>query len=163
MSFLQSSLLGRDFVNYRKNCAHYERTKFSSKVKNEMNGKIPIVVDSVDESISTILGENINGITKKYGKEYIIDGTLTINDFIIKIENDIKSIKDQTELKVDFSGKKIKLGLEDGTIINDGSITLGTIYKKNKNEKDNILYFLITQENTIYGYIISILKYLRLI
>ena len=31
---------------------------------------------------------------------------------------------------------------------------------RQKNEKDNILYILLTQETTMYGYIMSILRYL---
>jgi hypothetical protein len=159
MSFLQSSLFGRDFVNYRKNCAHYERTKFSSKVRNE--NKIPIVIDSIDESISKILGENDNSINKnkKYGREYVLHADTTIDEFINKINNDIKDFLPSVKSGI-FVGKKIRLGLEDGTIINNSSFTVGNMYKKHKNNKDNILYFLVTQETTMYGYIVSILIYL---
>lgn len=37
---------------------------------------------------------------------------------------------------------------------------LGNIYKKHRNPDDKILYILITKETSIYGYIMSIIKYL---
>lgn len=160
MSFLASSLFGRDFVNYRKNSAHYERTQFSSRVRTQGIGMVPIVIDSVDEEMSLMLGENDTVTPKRnrrYGKEYILHMDTKIIDFISQIEIDI------TKLSPNFlDGKKLKLGLEDGTIITDTSLTLGYIYKKYKNTKDNILYILITQETTMYGYVISILRYLGL-
>jgi hypothetical protein len=161
MSFLASSLFGRDFVNYRKNSAHYERTQFSSKVRMQGVGLIPIVIDSVDEEISLLLGGN-NATTisrnRNYGKEYVIHMDTVIKDFIQTVESDICKLSPQF-----WEGKKLKLGLEDGTIITDLSMTLGVAYKKFKNTKDNILYILITQETTIYGYIMSILRYLGLV
>ena len=33
-------------------------------------------------------------------------------------------------------------------------------YKKFKNQDDNILYLLLTQETTMYGYILSLLRYI---
>ena len=53
----------------------------------------------------------------------------------------------------------MSIGLEDGTIP-DMNIDLGTLYKKNRNKDDKILYVLLTQEKTMYGYIMSIIRYL---
>jgi hypothetical protein len=166
MSFLQSSLFGREFVNYRKNSAHYERTRFSSIVRSQGVGLVPIVVDSVDNILSVILGENDPSSTKrdkKYGKEYTLHMDTTIEDFLNQINIDLKSLSATTLAHQNYmDGKKLKIGLEDGTIV-DLKLTLGYVYKKYRNEKDNILYILLTQENTMYGYIISILRYLGLI
>ena len=151
MSFLQSSLFGQDFINYRKNNAHYERTKFSSNVRKQGGELIPIVIDSVDNELSTLLG---NG---KSGKEYTMHKDTTILDFLNQINIDIEKLSNTI-----LNGKKVSLGLEDGTIINK-DLTLGYIYKKHRNEKDNILYILVTPETTIYGYIMSILRYLKFI
>ena len=52
----------------------------------------------------------------------------------------------------------LKLGLEDGTIISNEQIKILDIYKKNRNYNDNILYILITREQSMYNYIMSILK-----
>lgn len=160
MSFLQSSLFGRDFVNYRKNSAHYERTRFSTRVRTQDTKMIPIVVDSVDENLSCILGENEHKVkrNKNYGREYVLHTDMTVTDLLNKINTDVTKTS-QTFM----DGKKLKLGLEDGTIIIDNTLTLGYMYKKYKNTKDNILYILVTQENTMYGYIKSILRYLGIL
>lgn len=157
MSFLQSSLFGQDFVNYRKNNAHYERTKFSNNVRKQGIGLIPIVIDSVDNELSSLLGGNDKSDYRNYGKEYTMHMDTTVSEFLCQINIDIEKLSDKI-----LNGKKISLGLEDGTIINK-DLTLGYIYKKHRNDKDNILYILLTPETTMYGYIISILRYLKII
>lgn len=155
MSFLQSSLFGQEFVNYRKNNAHYERTKFSNNVRVKGIGLVPIVIDSVDQELSTLLGKT-DSKYRNYGKEYTMHMDTTTIDFANTIFIDIENINS------DFlKGKKLSLALEDGTIL-DTKLTLGYLYKKYKNDKDNILYILLTQETTMYGYIMSILRYLGL-
>ena len=153
MSFLQSSIFGQEFVNYRKNNAHYERTKFSNNVRKNGTGLIPIVIDSVDNELSSLLGKTDNKY-RNYGKEYIMHMDTLVSDFSNTIFVDIENINENF-----LKGKKLSLALEDGTII-DTKLTLGFLYKKYKNEKDNILYILLTQETTMYGYIMSILRYL---
>lgn len=156
MSFLQSSLFGQEFVNYRKNNAHYERTKFSNNIRKKGIGLVPIVIDSVDNELSILLG-NTDNEYRNYGKEYTMHMDTIVYDFANTIFIDIENINP------DFlKGKKLSLALEDGTIINT-KLTLGYIYKKHKNEKDNILYILLTQETTMYGYIMSILRYLGIL
>lgn len=152
MSFLQSSLFGQDFINYRKNNAHYERTKFSSNIRKQ--GNLPIVIDSVDNELSTLLGCNNDSNYRNCGKEYIMNTETSVLDFTNQVNIDINTLSPTI-----LNGKRLSLGLEDGTIINT-NLTLGYIYKKHKNEKDNILYILLTTETTMYGYILSILRYL---
>lgn len=163
MSFLQSSLFGRDFVNYRKNNAHYERTRFSSIVRGQGVGLVPVVVDSVDNTLSTILGGNDPSISSRncaYGKEFTLHMDTTMGEFLDQINIDLKHSTSRTLSHQNYmNGKKLKIGLEDGTIV-DLKLTLGYIYKKYRNQNDNILYILLTHETTMYGYIISILKYL---
>ena len=128
MSFLQSSLFGQEFVNYRKNNAHYERTKFSNNIRKKGIGLVPIVIDSVDNELSILLG-NTNNEYRNYGKEYTMHMDTIVYDFANTIFIDIENINP------DFlKGKKLSLVLEDGTII-DTKLTLGYIYKKHKNEK----------------------------
>lgn len=155
MSFLQSSLFGQEFVNYRKNNAHYNRTKFSNNVRKKGIGLVPIVIDSVDNELSTLLGKTDNKY-RNYGKEYTMHMDTIVSDFANTIFIDIENINSEF-----LKGKKLSLALEDGTIL-DNKLTLGYLYKKHKNEKDNILYILLTQETTMYGYIMSILHYLSL-
>lgn len=157
---LRSSLYGMDFVNYRKSTNEYQRQKFSNKVRSKGIGQVPIVVDSVDNELSLALAKtNIvskstyNDYTKRYGKEYIVNMDLIVKDFLCQIT---------TDLKITKSEKNIKMGLENGEILN-ANMTLGDIYKKFRNKSDNILYILITSETTMYSYILSILRYLGII
>jgi hypothetical protein len=78
----------------------------------------------------------------------------SINDVIkeIKIEL-VKANKEHL-----FMENDIKLGLENGTIITDENETVYNLYKKFRNVNDNILYLLVTQEKTMYNYIMSIIK-----
>jgi hypothetical protein len=52
------------------------------------------------------------------------------------------------------------LGLENGTIPDQES-DLGMLYKKHRNMDDKILYIMLTREKGVYGYVMSILSYLR--
>jgi hypothetical protein len=155
MSFLQSSIFGKEFVNYRKNIAHFERVKFSSRIKNGVS--LPVVIDSVESELSVLLG----GDTRKYGRQYSFKKDQTLEEIYNQICNDIKNstVPDINTQEV-LAGKKLRIGLEDGTILTDLLVPLETVYNSNYNTKDNILYLLITRENTMYGYIMSIIKYL---
>jgi arginyl-tRNA synthetase len=62
-------------------------------------------------------------------------------------------------LKKDYEVNNLVLGLEDGSLI-DLESDIGTIYKRYRNKDDKILYVLVTNEKTMYGYILSIIKYL---
>jgi hypothetical protein len=154
-SFLQSSIFGKDFVNYRKNNAHFQRVTVSSRIQN--SGLLPVVIDSVERDLSLLIGGNL----RKYGKNYALEKDTVIEDIYNRVINDIKETEIEDINKDDIlSGKKLKIGLEDGTIITDMSQTLEKLYFQHRNEKDNILYLLITRENTMYGYIMSIIRYL---
>lgn len=154
-SFLQSSIFGKEFVNYRKNNAHFQRVNVSSRIQN--SGLLPIVIDSVERDLSILIG----GSLRKYGKNYAFEKETTIEEVYNRILDEIKETEIEDINKEDIlSGKTLRIGLEDGTIITDMSKTLDQLYLQHRNEKDNILYLLITRENTMYGYIMSIIKYL---
>lgn len=153
-SFFKSSILGQEFINYRKYRPYMERSVFSRNTRLKGQGLIPVVVDSIDTETSLYLG-CYDGVSryKKYGREYVIKMDLTVGEFTEKITQDLgKKIKE----------KKIRVCLEDSTVLKSTE-KMGDIYKKYKNGRDNILYILVTTEQTIYGYIISILRYLNLI
>jgi hypothetical protein len=154
MSFLASSIFGHEFINYRKNITASNRQVFSNNVRHNLPGMIPVVIDSVDENLSLALNGCDTSMPKrmwKYGKEYSMSINTTVDEVLTEINKDIQII-----------GKKFVLGLEDGTLLK-GNENLSKIYSKNKNDKDQILYFLLTQESTIYGYILSILRYLGIL
>jgi hypothetical protein len=146
-SLLQSSLMGHDFVKYRKDNDERERVKFSNSVRTKGIGEIPIVIDSVEETINLALSSYDKIYLNKKGREYRFHMGLTIDDVLLEVKK-----------KINLSDTKIlKVGLENGKILDNKDI-LGELYKKYKNPKDNILYLLLTQETTIYGYIISLLR-----
>lgn len=168
MELLRSSIIGREFVNYRKTTIRNTRLHFSQDVLRR--GKIPIVIDSVDPEISNIIrGSNKTKPSHdfieheftenmKYGKELVYDTNNTISDIL----RDIKILllnANREDLFV--SGKNtLTIGLENGTIA-DFKSKLGMLYKMHKNGDDKILYLLISKETTVWGYIISILSYLK--
>lgn len=146
-SLLKSSLIGHDFVKYRNNNDEKDRTKFSTSVRTKGIGEIPVVIDSVDEVISNALAGQDAKRFNRNGKEYRFHIDLMIEDVLLEVKHQIK-----------FDNTKIlKCGLENGKILENKDI-LGVLYKKYKNQNDDILYLLITQETTIYGYIISLLR-----
>lgn len=148
-SFLQSSLYGHDFIKYRKNNNQSDRERFSHSVRTKGIGELPIVIDSVDSNLSELLaGPNAKRFNRN-GKEFHFHMDLLIEDILLEVRHLIKA--DDT--------KVLKLGLENGKILNNNDI-LGNLYKKYKNQKDNILYLLLTQETSMYGYIMSLLRYI---
>ena len=150
---MRNSILGQEFINYRKNTDRNQRTKFSDRVRNKGMGYIPIVVDSVDPELSLFLSTKQNPRYIKYGLEIIIHMDLTIADLLKEIQIEF--------LKRDHEYTNLFVGLEDGSIPK-ANIILGDLYKKHRNIDDKILYVLLTRETTIYNYIISIIKYLAL-
>jgi hypothetical protein len=155
MELLRSSIFGKEFINYKKNTTDTERRRFYKKTT--IDKMIPVVIDSVDQEIVEVLRRKkfINGnrvIT--YGLELEMKEDAIIEDIIKEIK--IELVKGNKEYI--FVENEINLGLEDGNIIEDKKEKVVNIYNKSKNEKDKILYLLITQEKTMYNYIMSIIR-----
>lgn len=156
---LRSSIIGRDFVNYRRTSDPTDRECFSGSVRSKGLGQIPIIVDSVDKDLSLALATK-RSHNIRYGLELIVHMDLTVADLINVIQtelqrrnqNDVNLISNTT-----FTG--FQVGLEDGTIP-ELQTDLGTVYKNHKNPDDNILYILITPETSVYSYVMSIIRYL---
>jgi hypothetical protein len=150
---LKSSILGQDFVNYRKTTDKQQRTQFSSRVRSQGIGYIPIIVDSVNTTLSKALAKTDENNPRyiRYGFEIMIHMDLKVVDLIKEIKIEL--------LRKDYNYDNLSIGLEDGTIP-DTNIDLGTLYKKHRNKDDKILYVLLTQETSMYWYILSIVKYL---
>jgi hypothetical protein len=150
---LKSSIMGREFVNYRKNTDRDQRNNFSGNVRSRGLGNVPVVIDSVEKEISDLLATKDEKHPRniKYGLEVTIHMDNKVSELlkIAKIEL----------LKKDYEVNNLVLGLEDGSLI-DLDIDVGTVYKKHRNNSDKILYVLVTNEKTMYGYILSIIKYL---
>lgn len=155
MELLRSSIFGKEFINYRKNTTETERKRFYRKTT--IDKMIPVVIDSVDPEIVEVLRKKnfINGSrVVTYGLELEMKEDAIIEDIIREIK--IELLKGKKEYI--FMENDINIGLEDGSIIEDKKEKVINIYKKSKNEKDNILYLLITQEKTMYNYIMSIIR-----
>ena len=150
-SLLQSSLMGHDFVKYRKENPESQRKHFSNLVRTKGMGEVPVVIDSVDSQLSEVLAGPDAKRFKKHGKEFHFHQELNIDEIILEIRARIKLD--------DISYKILKLGLENGKIL-EGKELLGDLYKKFKNQDDNILYLLLTQETTMYGYLLTILRFI---
>lgn len=134
-SLLASSLYNHDFIKYRKNNTTTQRNRFSKSVKGE---EVPVVVDSIDPKLCI----------KENGKEYHFYKKLLIEDILLEVKKSIKIEENQV----------LKVGLDNGKILDNIDI-VGDLYLKYKNQDDNILYLFITQETTIYGYIMSLIRY----
>lgn len=148
---LRSSIIGKDFVNYRKQTDSQDRFLFGTNIRSKGIGQIPIVVDSVDKELSVLLAQR-QSYNIKYGLELILHMDLLVQDVVQVIYNEIKK-------KEPTFNSNINIGLEDGSIP-DFDITIGSIYKTHKNIDDNILYLLVTRETSIYQYVLSIIHYL---
>ena len=157
-SFLRSSILGKEFINYRKYNGH-DSKKFGSRIREQGIGHVPVVIDSVDEKLSLLLSncdtENISRRHWKYGGEFSFYMDNTINDILNQITNLIHERNHEDLVK-----KKYQFSLENTTIITNMNDTIGNIYKQHKNKKDNVLYILISPEITLYEHLLSIFNYL---
>lgn len=151
---LRSSIMGREFVNYRKSTVRDTRLQFSHKVRSQGIGNIPIVVDSVDKELTEAIGEKRHR-QSIYGKELVFHMDCKVGDVL----KEIKIMLVEKEKENLWKETGLVLGLEDGTILQQTE-ALGGLYKKHRNNDDKILYLLLTREQTMYGYIVSILKYL---
>lgn len=158
MDLLKSSILGKEFINYRKNTTELDRTRFRKRTKN---GQIALVVDSVDKDIGEILSSKETGICngifmryRTYGIELILDKDLYIKDVLRQIK--ILFLKKNREDLVNT----INVGSESGDII-DPEMKLSDAYDKYRNNEDKILYLLLTREKSMYEYIMSIIRYMK--
>jgi hypothetical protein len=154
---LMSSIFGKEFIRYRKNTSEMERKRFSKKAKENGGGMIPIVIDSVDKEMSDIFISKETSINTRiitYGlcKEVRYDAII---EDIIK---EVKVVMIRKNKEYLFMEGKLKVGLENGEIIENQKTRIIDIYKKHKNEKDDILYLLITRESSVYNYIMSIIR-----
>lgn len=150
-SLLQSSLMGQNFVRYKRDNSEQERKQFSSIVTTKGISEIPVVIDSVDSIISQLLAGSNSKRFKRHGKEFHFHQDLNIDEIILEVRSRIKLNN--------ISYKILKLGLENGKIL-EGKELLGDLYRKFKNQDDNILYLLLTQENTMYGYLLTLARFI---
>lgn len=144
-SLLASSLYGNDFIKYRLNNNVTQRNRFSNNIINRYVNEVPIIVDSIDSELQ--MTDKI-GFKEKSGKEYHFNKNIIIEDILLEVSKKLKL----------SDGKVLKIGLDNGKVLNNTDV-IGELYIKYKNQDDNILYLLLTQETTIYGYIMSLIKY----
>ena len=155
---LKSSILGKEFINYKKNTTELDRVRFRKRTRN---GQIPIVIDSIDKDIGEILSCKETGICngvftryRTYGIELIFEKDKQIKDVLKEIK--ILFLKKNREDLVN----SINVGSEGGDII-DSEMKISDAYDKYMNKDDKILYLLLTKEKTMYEYIMSIIRYMK--
>jgi hypothetical protein len=139
--------MGHEFVKYRKNHPLTEREKISQTIRRNTD-EIPVVIDSVNSTISEAIAGPDSRRFDRNGRLYHFHKDVSIEDVIIELKHRIKAENTMT----------LKIGLENGKILKDTD-SIGELYNKYKDQKDSILYLLVTQETTMYGYIISLLRY----
>jgi hypothetical protein len=160
MDFLRSSIIGHEYINYRKSNGKDARNIFSNSVRKEGIGNVPIVVDTIDKQLIELFRENAHTRykTKDSGKEYVLHMDQTLRDVI----REIKILALQRNFEVIIKENELILGLEDLTIPDQDSC-VGDLYKTHRNSDDKILYLMLMKKMSIYGYIASIARYLGLI
>ncbi len=149
--FLKSSLFTqKDFLRFKIERDISERKSLSEKILSK--NYIPVVIDSLDKTVSEKLSKSAgNDGYKIHGRCCQYDKNMMSDDIILDLKNRLSEIIP--------SGKKISLGLENGDIIKNNT-EIGLLYSLYKNPTDDLLYLIITFENTIYGYLLSIFKYI---
>ena len=154
MNLLRSSILGKEFINYRKHTKYSDKLKFK---KRTTYGEIPVVVDSVDKDLTNLLisketGPNTRNVI--YGLELIFNENDQVKDVLRQVK--IIILKKHMLESLD----NLQIGTENGDIL-DTEAKLHDVYNKYKNNEDRILYLLLTKEKTMYSYIMSIVIYLK--
>jgi hypothetical protein len=160
MDYLRSSIIGQEYINYRKNNGKDARNMFSNNVRKEGIGNVPIVVDTIDNDLIEIFREHTYSRykTKDSGREYVMHMDQTLRDVI----KEVKILALQRDLEGIIKENELMLGLENLTIPHQ-DISIGDLYKKHRNTDDKILYLMLMKKMTVYGYILAIARYLRLI
>lgn len=155
--FMSSSIMGHEFINYRKNTNPNQRERYSSKIRTQGIGNIPVVIDSLDRNISLALSgcdiENIPRRNWRYGGEFSYYTDTSVADII----EEVNTLLELRGIKLN-NGEKFSLGLENGELLNHNQ-KIGELYKKHRNN-DNILYLLVTKKKSVYEYLLSIFTYI---
>jgi hypothetical protein len=151
---LRSSIIGKEFVNYRKTHDFTHRESFACTVRRAGKGHIPVVVDSVDEELTTALSNRLSKRHILYGQELSVHMDSSVNDVLDEIRVYLCTVNYQ-----DCNNPYLSIGLEDGSLPNP-SCSVGELYKKHRNSNDKILYILLTKETNIIQYIQTIVMYL---
>ena len=155
MELLRSSIIGKEFVNYRKTTLKDQRNYFSHNVRVQGLGNVPIVVDSVDKELSTALSEKHGFRNVTYGREFVFH----MDCFLSDVLKEVKIYLIEKDLERIVKSNNLILGLENGDLP-DLNTKIGDLYKQHRNQEDKILYLLLTKETSVYNYLISLLKFL---
>ena len=90
---LKSSILGKEFVNYRKLTNEDERITFSDKIRKKGVGNIPVVIDSVEKDLSLLLAKHdpIFPRNIRFGFELDLHMDIKVYQLIDIIKNEMKN------------------------------------------------------------------------
>lgn len=125
--------------NFKKENTLIKRIRFSSNIRTKGIGHVPIVIDSYNNNISELLGNNDIQVEDKWrrhgiSKEYHMDL------FIYNVKQDIMYILDK-------QSSKFVLYVEDHHCY-DYEL-LGDLYKKYRDKEDNILYIEVKENKSV--------------
>lgn len=149
MKSLRESIRNSDFVNYRKQTLYNDRIKFSKSVRSKGVGEVPVVIDTVDNKYVNFIKPPIEMVVH-------LDNTVS------QVLGQVKVIVLERQLKsgiINPSSDNMRLGFENGDI-SEPDTKIGDIYRIMRNEDDKILYLLLTEQRSVYDYIISIINYI---
>lgn len=151
MDFMKSSLIDVEFINFRKQNNKTQRQKYFRNMTSVHNS-VPVVIDSINKDISALMSGCDIKRTSRREWTYGLSLNANPSDTVKKLfEMNLKNLLNENYSKVN------KFCNEDGEFINPNML-IGECYNRFKNVDDNILYLIITQETTVYGYILSLFR-----
>ena len=136
---------------YKKYKNENQRSLFSSKIRLEGIGHIPIVIDSIEKELSLAVSSKINDNYRKFGLEI----SLHMDTPLSELSNIIKTkmIENNTNIPFDLYLEKNLTPLSENS-----HLDIGSFYKQYRDPNDKILYILIKHKITIYQNLLNNIK-----
>lgn len=136
--------INTSILNYKNYKSESQRNIFSSKIRCAGIDHIPIVVDSMDKNLASAISTKTPNYTfEKYGLEISLHSESTVSDLINIIKQ--KMIDNDNIIQFDLYLENDIYPIYDNSIID-----FCFLYKKYRNESDNILYFIIKPKISIF-------------
>lgn len=157
MDLMKSSIMGKELIRHRKEFTKTERIHFSSQVRESGLGNVPIVVDSMDTELQEILDTRHTGMK---GLRIIMHVDDRVYDLMKRIKiHLIEKGKDDLRLIQNLRlvlKKTLEVGEKDNFV--DDFAIIGKLYNTYKEKDDNILYLILTKDQTLWSFLIRLLK-----
>lgn len=139
-------------LNYQNYKSENQRNLFSSKIRSAGIDHIPIVVDSTDKKLALAISTiKSNTIFEKYALEISLHSDSNFLDLINIIKE--KMLKNNNYIPFDIYLENDMYPIHENSIVD-----FGFLYKKYRNQSDNILYFIIKPQLSFFNKSILYLK-----